>query len=193
MADTTEAVERLELLLEAGGVACASQWPTEVAPYIRALLSERTALLERVERAERERDEALDERDDQSTSADAWLAEHKLSEARAQAAETKLATLTEELPGAWAVRKYFAPGAWSIDNIGWVWAPSLKGGMTHVCTLEIRGWGYLIGGGHGGLGLEDDEAAAAQDAVHDFLAAYLASAGERAALNAQTQEEKTNG
>ena len=70
---------------------------------------------ERAERAERERDEALDERDDQSTSADTWLAEHKISEARAQAAETKLATLTEALE---RLEKDAAVAVWEMRRAG---------------------------------------------------------------------------
>lgn len=79
-----------------------------------------------------------------------------------------------DLPGRWAVDKYLEPGAWKLDpHIGWIWAPSLKGGNTHVGTVELRGWGYLTGGGHGALGLPGDEAAKAQDAIGEFVVAAV--------------------
>lgn len=56
MADTTEAVERLRAHLDAAERQGFSVVNRVDSGDLRALLSERTALLERVERAERERD-----------------------------------------------------------------------------------------------------------------------------------------
>lgn len=55
---------------------------------------------------------------------------------------------------------HLRPGPWRYER-GWVWAPSLKGGETHVA--DVRGWGHLIGSGHGALGLSEDEARRTQD------------------------------
>lgn len=62
------------------------------------------------------------------------------------------------------------PGEWTVDRAGQVCAPSLKGGETRI--IELRGWGYLTGGGHGALGRTGDEAVKLQDA----LAAHIAAA-----------------
>lgn len=48
------------------------------------------SLLERIETLEAERDAALNERDDAETSADAWLLECKIANARAEKAEASL-------------------------------------------------------------------------------------------------------
>jgi len=50
-----------------------------------------------------------------------------------------------------------------------VWGESLKGGDTHV--IDIRGWGYLTGGGHGALGLSEADGIAAQRAVQAYIVA----------------------
>lgn len=62
-------------------------------------------------------------------------------------------------------------GPWRLDpyNGTFIWAPSAKGGETHVA--DVRGWGYLIGGGHGALGFDYDEAAAVQDGIGKAIAA----------------------
>lgn len=50
-----------------------------------------------------------------------------------------------------------------------IWADGQKGGPTHV--LDVRGWGYLTGRGHGALGLTEDEGIAAQRAVQAYVVA----------------------
>ena len=39
--------------------------------------------------------------------------------------------------------------------------------------LEIRGWGYLTGRGHGGLGMDGDKAASIQDAIGQRVAELM--------------------
>jgi hypothetical protein len=57
---------------------------------------------------------------------------------------------------------------WKNENPRtWVWGPSDKGGDTHV--LDIRGWGYLTGGGSGALDLPHDEACKRQDATGSLV------------------------
>lgn len=63
---------------------------------------------------------------------------------------------------------HLRPGPWRYDGVCKVWAPSLKGGETPVC--DIRGWGYLTGGGHGALGLPEDMAIAVQNAWGQLIA-----------------------
>lgn len=60
-------------------------------------------------------------------------------------------------------------GPWSVDShaLG-IWGPSRKGGETKL--LDIRGWGYLTGHGHGALALPADEATAIQKAMGEFVA-----------------------
>lgn len=68
------------------------------------------------------------------------------------------------------VREHF-PGKWSGNEpwpAGWIAAPSLKGGDTHVA--DVRGWGYLTGGGHGALGLDGDAAVRIQAAIGVVIA-----------------------
>jgi len=60
------------------------------------------------------------------------------------------------------------PGEWSSQN-GYIWSDSLKGGQATPCM--VRGWGYLTGGGHGALGLTDDEALRIQAEVGRLIAA----------------------
>lgn len=50
-----------------------------------------------------------------------------------------------------------------------VWGRSRKDGLAHV--VDIRGWGYLTGRGHGALGLSEEEGIAAQKAVQAYLVA----------------------
>lgn len=50
-----------------------------------------------------------------------------------------------------------------------IWGDSFKGGRTHV--LDVRGWGYLTGGGHGALGLSEDDGIAAQRAIQAYVVA----------------------
>lgn len=50
---------------------------------------------------------------------------------------------------------------WSVGPHGTdIWCPSLRGGETK--PIDIRGWGYLTGQGHGALGLTEQEAFAVQ-------------------------------
>ena len=39
--------------------------------------------------------------------------------------------------------------------------------------LEIRGWGYLTGRGHGGLGMDGNKAASIQDAIGQRVAELM--------------------
>jgi len=50
-----------------------------------------------------------------------------------------------------------------------IWGDSLKGGSTHV--LDVRGWGYLTGGGHGALGLSEDDGISSQRAIQAYAVA----------------------
>lgn len=50
-----------------------------------------------------------------------------------------------------------------------IWGDSLKGDDTHV--LDVRGWGYLTGGGSGALGLSEDDGIAAQRAIQAYVVA----------------------
>lgn len=50
-----------------------------------------------------------------------------------------------------------------------IWGESQKGGDTHV--LDVRGWGYLTGRGHGALGLSGADGIAAQRAVQAYVVA----------------------
>jgi hypothetical protein len=65
---------------------------------------------------------------------------------------------------------YLASGDWVCGHpwpSGWITAPGLKDDRVHVA--DVRGWGYLIGGGHGALGLKGDVAAASQDAWGSYM------------------------
>ena len=55
------------------------------------------------------------------------------------------------------------PGQWTCDNAGYIWSDSLKGGRTHLA--DVRGWGYLTGGGSGALDLPSADAERIQDEV----------------------------
>jgi tricorn protease-like protein len=50
-----------------------------------------------------------------------------------------------------------------VDHNGYVWATSAKGGQVVIAKIQIRGWGYLTGGGHGALGLSDEKALEIQE------------------------------
>lgn len=64
-----------------------------------------------------------------------------------------------------------ADGAWTRDpRTYWIWAPSLKGGHAHIA--DIRGWGYLTGGGHGALGMSEEDAIEAQTAWGEHIATF---------------------
>ena len=52
---------------------------------------------------------------------------------------------------------------------GWIMAEGAPKGPMHVA--EVRGWGYLTGGGHGALGLDNDSAVAIQVANAHLIAA----------------------
>ena len=47
--------------------------------------------------------------------------------------------------------------------------------MGQVHIADVRGWGYLTGGGHRALGLSNEEGKAAQDKLGDDIAAALNS------------------
>lgn len=60
------------------------------------------------------------------------------------------------------------PLPWRGDDLtGFIWCASAKGGNRPV--LEIRGWGYLTGGGHGALGLSGAAAREEQEAVCAYV------------------------
>ncbi|MEZ0212490.1 MAG: hypothetical protein ACAH27_06000 [Xanthobacteraceae bacterium] len=68
------------------------------------------------------------------------------------------------------------PDTWTFHPIGGeIVAPSAKGGTRKV--IDMRGWGYLTGGGHGALGLDWETARAEQD----NLAAFIIAACRKAA------------
>lgn len=61
-------------------------------------------------------------------------------------------------------------GVWkTCGTANWIYGHSLKGGDTHIA--DVRGWGYLTGGGHGALGLSGEEGARIQDQRGRFIAA----------------------
>lgn len=53
-----------------------------------------------------------------------------------------------------------------------IYGPSLKGGVARLA--DVRGWGYLTGGGHGALGLPGEKAREIQDALGRLIAAIPA-------------------
>jgi hypothetical protein len=61
------------------------------------------------------------------------------------------------------------PGQWTCDNAGYIWADSIKGGRTHM--IDVRGWGYLTGRGHGALDLDNVTASRIQDGLGALLCA----------------------
>jgi hypothetical protein len=70
-------------------------------------------------------------------------------------------------------------GPWKLDEFAcYVWAPSEKGGDfplmdepgEHGRVVELRGWGYYTGNGHGALGLDPDEAKRRQRLTGEHVA-----------------------
>jgi hypothetical protein len=55
--------------------------------------------------------------------------------------------------------------------------------------IDIRGWGYLTGGGHGALGLSVEQAKAEQDALGDLVADLLNKHFEDKVLEAEMLQE----
>lgn len=85
----------------------------------------------------------------------------------------------------------------TVADYGQIYAPSEKGGETHI--VDVRGWGYFTGRGEGGLALGEKEAIARQVAMRDFivtarnhlpalLADYDAVVAERDALVGRVAE-----
>lgn len=97
---------------------------------------------------------------DRFAAADAILAALALSGDHAELAQLAEAATSRTDGGEWKADPY---------GIRQIWAKSLKGGDTHIA--DIRGWGYLTGGGHGALGLSDDEGLEAQRQIAAFIAA----------------------
>jgi hypothetical protein len=100
---------------------------------------------------------------------------------RETADHAELARLAE------AAKSRLASGEWRADpnSPSFIWGDSLKGGDTHVAM--VRGWGYLTGGGHGAIGLSEEDGLEAQFQVQRFIAAanpstVLALLSEIAAL-----------
>lgn len=75
---------------------------------------------------------------------------------RETADHAELARLAE------AAKSRLASGEWRADpnSPSFIWGDSLKGGDTHVAM--VRGWGYLTGGGHGAIGLSEEDGLEAQ-------------------------------
>lgn len=70
-------------------------------------------------------------------------------------------------------------GPWQLDKFAcYVWAPSEKGGDFPVMdepgqngrVVELRGWGYYTGHGHGALGLPAEEAKRRQRLTGEHVA-----------------------
>lgn len=60
------------------------------------------------------------------------------------------------------------PSEWFYShNASAIFCPSAKGGERTI--LDMRGWGYLTGKGHGALGLDSETAAKEQDALAEFI------------------------
>jgi len=70
-----------------------------------------------------------------------------------------------------AATQYLASGHWRADDYGKVqiWGDGLKDGDTLVA--DVRGWGYLTGGGHGALSLDSVTAIQAQYDIACHIAA----------------------
>lgn len=65
--------------------------------------------------------------------------------------------------------KNMAP--FSADRAGYIWGQSAKGGQTVIAN--VRGWGYLTGGGHGALGLPEELAVNEQRRWGEMIAQAL--------------------
>lgn len=89
-------------------------------------------------------------------------------------------------PPVWIASPVPHPETWIYwRNGSKIMGASAKGGEATV--LDIRGWGYLTGKGHGALGLDQAAAAEAQDALAEFVIrscrrALVAPATGRAAI-----------
>jgi len=67
--------------------------------------------------------------------------------------------------------KKHTPGPWHVGYRGMdIGCTNAKIGG-HAKLFDIRGWGYLTGNGHGGLGLPHEEAVAIQEANARLVAA----------------------
>lgn len=83
----------------------------------------------------------------------------------------------EEMP---AIAAHVVNGPWRLGHGGTIVCTNAKiGGEAKL--FDVRGWGYLTGGGHGALGLSYEEGAKVQDrmaaiaiAAPEMLAALLA-------------------
>jgi hypothetical protein len=83
------------------------------------------------------------------------------------------------------------PGQWVSDSAGYIWADSLKGGQD--TPAQVRGWGYLTGGGSGALGLNEKDAERIQAEVGRLLAAAPDLLDFAKALDASWLESFPNG
>lgn len=63
------------------------------------------------------------------------------------------------------------------DRLGWFYIEHPEKGWSHIA--DIRGWGFLTGGGTGALGLSDDEGKAIQDAIANEIVELWNSRIER--------------
>ncbi|MCX5516179.1 hypothetical protein C3941_19505 [Kaistia algarum] len=78
----------------------------------------------------------------------------------------------------WPISPVPHPDTWRYDQLGsQIVGASAKGGDTLV--IDIRGWGYLTGKGHGALGLSFEPARAAQDALAEFIIAACRAAASK--------------
>ncbi len=92
-------------------------------------------------------------------------------------------------------------GPWKLDSFAcYIWAPSEKGGDFPLMddpgengrVVEMRGWGYYTGLGHGALGLHPDEAKKRQRLTGEHVArldpqTVAAWIAETEALRAQVE------
>jgi len=90
-----------------------------------------------------------------------------------------------------AATKRFAGPHLKPDGYGLqIWADSQKGGDTRV--LDVRGWGYLTGCGHGALGLSEADGIEAQRAVQAYaVAAWNAVPSLLSDLEAMQEAQET--
>lgn len=66
--------------------------------------------------------------------------------------------------------KKWIDGPWRVDNMGLgIWCDHKEKGANKL--LDIRGWGFLTGKGHGALGLDSEEAESIQIAIGNVAAA----------------------
>ena len=88
----------------------------------------------------------------------------------ASAALTTLAEMRADMVGLAELSARAMDGPLKLDeyNGTFIWGPSRKGGDNLVA--EVRGWGYLTGGGTGALGLSEAEGIAIQKATGTLIA-----------------------